>query len=121
MKSIADFLSSKLRRMESKTLQLSATPPDQAQLGAPQATLQGPGGSLHFHEEGLVTEDGRAVRYDSLERVLLEPAEGELADVQLLLNDNTALRFKSSKEGGEAVYATLRWIGNVKLRRKIAD
>lgn len=73
-------------------------------------------GTLRFYELGFCTSDAHVVRYEDIDRAALDP-DGSLA---ITLRGGSILKLRTSPAGGVVVHATLRWIGNALLRRRIA-
>lgn len=122
MKSIGDFLAGKLRRSEvGDALRLITHGPPHPELGPLEGALESSRGRVSFHTSGLVFADGATLRYEDVVQVtLVGPVPGAEGELYLLRRDGGGVRLESSREGGEVVFATLRWIGNVILRRKLA-
>jgi hypothetical protein len=117
VKTIGDFVESKIRRSGSEevlTFERGGGP--HAELGGFEGTLYGPKGQVAFFERGMVLGDGTAIAWENIERAV---KAGER--VELHLSGDTVQALDSSRWGAEVVYATLRWVGNALLRRKIAE
>jgi hypothetical protein len=121
MKSIRDFIEGKIRRTESEA-SLSLVPGEaHPELGPCAGVLRGPRGQITFYELGAVLEGGDHFRYQDIARVDLEPSSPNTCNLDIILESGPTKRLASSPIGAEVVHATLRWIGNTRLRRKVAD
>jgi hypothetical protein len=123
VKSIREFIEGKIRRSESEAVLASAATPraPDRELGGFEVTLTGPSGSVDFWEKGLVIASGARIAYESIERVEISPAESGRRFVDIVTCDGPAHRLDATDRGGEVVHAALRWIGNTRLKRRIAD
>lgn len=120
MKSIRDFIEGKIRRSETEAiLEVVDGPPD-PELGAHQGTLLGPRGQIAFFEDGMLIHPDLRVPYAALEEIDFGPGEDSRWHVDLILKEGQPVRLVSSREGGEVVHATLRWIGHTRLRRTLS-
>lgn len=118
MKTIAYFIESKIRRSEVEALmRFEPGGAPHPQLGPCEGCLSGPGGELVFHEHGLILSDGSVAPYASMSRVALL----DMVTIEISFEDGTASRIGGSDVGTEIVYATLRWIGNAILHKRLAD
>lgn len=117
MKSIADFVAGKIRRSESSA-EMIFRPGGSAddQLGAAEGELFGPAGSVRLYDGGMILADGTAVRWDSIVRARLL---GERIEIEL--SDGTGKVIAGSPIGSEILYATIRWVGNALLKRKLGE
>lgn len=116
MKSIGEFIASKIRRAElSDRLSVSRAGEPDLELGRFDATLLGPEGPITFFETGLRLESGARIPYSTMVWVS-RAADG----LEVRLDDGRMQLIRTSDAGGIAVHATLRWIGHTRLRRKIA-
>jgi hypothetical protein len=115
-KSIADFVEGKIRRTESNDRMSFARggSPDAA-LGACEGVLHGPAGSVSLYESGLILADGSAVPWD---RISAARVAGALLELEL--EDGSVKPIAGSPIGAEILHATVRWVGNAILRKKIA-
>lgn len=112
MKSIADFVISKIRRAEVvELLHFEAGGAAHDTLGACEGTLQGPNGNAILYEQGLILGSS-TIPYAEIEEVTTPLTIGRVG--------GETIRVEVSPAGGEVLFATLRWIGNTRLRRKIA-
>lgn len=120
MKSIGDFVAGKIRRAEVED-EVSFYPGGEAhpEHGPREGRLVGPGGEAVLFERGM-TVGGESFSYDAIVRVALSPGAEGRRHLDVKLQDRT-VRLLASDTGGEVLYAALRWIGNTRLRRKIAD
>lgn len=115
MKSIRDFVESKMRRAEiGDALRLVPIAEEDATLGAPEIAVESDLGRAAFYAEGFVV-GGDAVRYDAVERIRESP-EGPTIDI---VTAERILRIHASDAGARVVFDTLRWIGRAKLRRRL--
>ena len=122
MKSIRTFIEGKIRRTESgEILSLETEGEAHGELGALEGCLVGPKGRVRFFEHGMQLADDTTLRYDAIARVMLSPVDEGERFVDIVQESGTTTRMCSSPLGGEVVHATLRWIGNALLRRRIAD
>lgn len=119
MKTIASFIEGKIRRSEVEaSMRFEGGGDPHPELGACEGRLFGPAGTMLFHERGMVLSDGSSVSYVSLSRVSMI----DRATIELALEGGAApKRIAGSEVGAELVYATLRWIGNAILHKRIAD
>jgi hypothetical protein len=115
VKSIADFLASKIRRAELTEDQVRLVRLAEAHetLGAPEATVDSDHGSAAFFAHGF-TAGTEVVRYDEIERI--ERTENGAVDVVL---PGRTLRIHTSTAGAIVVFDTLRWVGRALLRRRL--
>lgn len=120
MKSIGDFVAGKIRRLEVEDeISFVAGGEDHPDLGPCEGTLVGPAGEVTLYERGM-TAGQESFSYEAVIRVEISPVEAGRRLVDVRLQDRT-VRFRASDTGGEVLHAALRWIGNTRLRRKIAD
>ena len=123
MKSIREFIASKIRRSEVEdrlSLDCSDTGDDE-ELGAFEGTLTSPTGNATFYAKGMRLVDGARFVYTDIERVELSEGADNKRNVDILLIDGAKRRILTSDAGGIVLHATLRWIGNTRLRRKARD
>lgn len=121
MKSIRSFIEGKIHRTESEDRLSVEDSAAHEKFGGSDGVLVGPKGRVAFYERGMTIADGSDIAYEEIERVVSTPAPGSLRFVDIILADGRTKRLESSAIGGEVVHATLRWIGNTRLRRKIAE
>ena len=121
MKTIGDFLEGKVRRSEA-TDQLQVVRDGEAdqEFGQLEGSLISARGRSHFFQNGLVLSDGKRLAYADLLRVMISPAEDGQNLVHIIGMRGEKFRLRCSEKGGIVLHATLRWIGNTALKRKIA-
>lgn len=120
MKSIRAFIEGKIRRSEADDrVRFDVDPSHDSrdpELGCEEGALFGPAGNAVFYEKGLMTQDRDRIHYEDIVRVLR--VEGR---VFIELRTGTTKPVATSHEGGEVLYAALRWIGHTRLGRTIAE
>jgi hypothetical protein len=119
---IRTFVQGKIRRSElGDRLRVETPAVDDPDLGPLEARLVSSSGSLDFHRAGLLLDGGVKVSYSAIQRVAAPRTtgpEGKIVDIE---TQNGIHRLNASPAGADVTYATLRWIGNALLRRKIAE
>jgi hypothetical protein len=120
LKRIRDFVTGKVRRMEAEHL-LAVEVEGEAdpELGAHEAALVGPRGSLRFFAEGVRLSTGLALPYRDLAELHLEGPEDAPVAVRAVLRDGATVRVSGSPAGATVLFATLRWVGSALLRRRL--
>lgn len=114
MKSVGDFLASKIRRAEvADRIRLIPIDEPHAELGAPEGRLESDTGTAIFYADGFVAGD-HAVRYADI--IAIRRTDEGPVDVQL---EGRTVRIHSSPAGAVVVHDTLRWIGRALLRRRL--
>lgn len=118
MKSIREFIESKIRRAEvGDDVRLLPLDLPHAELGAPEGIIESKVGAASFYVDGFVIGEA-PVRYDAIAEIRIGPAEDGVRLVDVTREGGEILRIRASEAGGLVVYDTLRWIGRAKLRRK---
>jgi len=122
VKSIRDFVTSKVRRSEIEDrVRVEISGAADPELGEWQACLRSEVEAIRFYEHGLIDEGDHRIRYDEIRRVELAPSTGDTRELDVISDAGWTLRLSGSDDGMATVHATLRWIGNALLRRRIAD
>ncbi len=89
---------------------------EHASLGPASGELVGPAGSVMIHERGMILADGTGISWDAIVR-----ATHHGAALEIELCDGTVKPIAGSEIGMSTLHATIRWIGNALLHRKIAE
>lgn len=123
MKSISDFVRGKLYRLSiADGLSIDTAGGAHPQFGPFECGISSPRGRIKFFRSGLQLEDGSEIAYASIEGVVSDHGSGTTdVAIEIHLEGGLVKRIRSSPGGGDVVYATLRWIGHTRLRKKIAD
>ena len=121
MKSIRDFITGKIRRSEAQDrLRLVVDGADHPDLGRFEGRLDSDVESVEFYADGVCIPGVDPTRYDGIQTVMMSPPQGDRRTVDIVMLDRRSIRLDCTDDGGRVVHATLRWVGNVLLRRKIA-
>jgi len=122
VKTIGEFLKSKIRRSEAEAqLQLVDQGSDDPEYGPLEACLKSQTGESHFYQNGLVLSDGERIRYVDIVQVTISGAESDGRLIVILGVQGEKIRIRCSELGGVVLHATLRWIGNALLKRRISS
>lgn len=122
MKSVRDFLIGKVRRSETgEHLTVDIDGAADSDFGRLEGCLASAVDAVSFFEDGLRSAGGAGVRYDAINQVAIAPRSGAGRPVEVVRADGTVIRLDCSDDGAMVAHATLRWIGNALLKRRIAD